>query len=118
MVYADEAARRATRLLRKISHGVGVRSELTFLRADGIDIQPGTSGQLAGVEVPSAGYETVTPARHEVVAITIGDRECIVALRRDTGERGGGSAAGALRRNVRTSSKSHRRSGTGHNGAA
>ncbi len=71
------------------------------------------------VEIAGAGYETVTPARDDVVAIAVGDRECIVVLRRDAGERAGRQAPLARCVGiVRTSGKSHRRSGTGHDGAA
>ena len=49
-------------------------------------------GETARVEIGRAGYETVTPARDDVVAIAVGDRERIVVLRRDAGERRGGAA--------------------------
>ena len=118
MVDADQAARRATRTLREIGHGVGVGAELAFLRVDGVGIQPVVRGEAARVEILRAGYETVTPASHDVVAIAIGDRERIVVLRRDAGERGRGGAAGALRRNVRTGGESNGRGGAGDDGAA
>ena len=90
MIDADQAARRPTGGLRKIAHGVGVGAELPLLRDDCIGVEPGVRGETARVEILSAGYKTVTPARDEVVAIAVRDREGIVVLRRDAGERGRG----------------------------
>ena len=117
MIDADQSARRAARDLRKVAHGIGIGAELPFLRGHGVSVQPVVGGEPARIEILRAGYKAVTPASHHVVAITIGDHERIVVLRRDAGE-GAGPGAPALRRNVRTGGKSNGGGGAGDDGAA
>jgi len=112
VVHADQALRRAPLDQWKVLHRVRIGAELAVLRIHRIGGQPVHAGHAARIEIGRAGYETVTPARDDVVAITIGNHEIVARLRRDAFEaRGRGRRA--LRRNLRTCGQTGTRDCTG-----
>jgi len=119
VIHADQAARGATRDLRKIRHGIGIGAELPFLVRHRARVQPCGVGETARIEIGRAGDKAVTPAGDDVVAIAVGDGECVDILRRDTVEaaRAAGRFAGCGGRR-RTRGEPDRGGGSGNYGAA